>query len=145
MNDLTEIKTFKMKKIKMILFAGVVMMFLASTVKAQGIEFFQGTYAEAKAKAEKEGKQLFMDFYTVWCGPCKVMAKKYFTLESVGKVYNKQYICLKIDAEKGEGPEIARKYGVRGYPTLIFADQTGKELKKVMGMQNEQQLLELAK
>ncbi|PXY03203.1 thioredoxin [Marinifilum breve] len=134
-----------MKKLKMVLFVGVVMMFLSTTVNAQGIEFFHGTYAEAQAKAKKEGKQLFMDFYTSWCGPCKVMAKKYFTLESVGKVYNKKYICLKIDAEKGEGPEIAKKYGVKAYPTLIFADHSGKEMKKVLGMQNEQQLLDLAK
>ncbi|NOU59335.1 thioredoxin family protein [Marinifilum caeruleilacunae] len=134
-----------MKKLKMVLFVGVVMMFLSTTVKAQGIEFFHGTYAEAQAKAKKEGKQLFMDFYTSWCGPCKVMAKKYFTLESVGKVYNKKFICLKIDAEKGEGPEIAKKYGVKVYPTLVFADSSGKEVKTIKGMQNEQQLLELAK
>lgn len=134
-----------MKKLKLMLFVGAVMLFLSANVKAQGIEFFHGTYAEAQVKAAKEGKQLFMDFYTSWCGPCKVMAKKYFTLESVGKVYNKKYICLKIDAEKGEGPEIAKKYGVKAYPTLIFADHSGKELKKVLGMQNEQQLLELAK
>ncbi|MCT4601779.1 MAG: thioredoxin family protein [Marinifilum sp.] len=134
-----------MKKLKLILFVGVVMMFFSTTVKAQGIEFFHGTYAEAQTKAKKEGKQLFIDFYTAWCGPCKVMAKKYFTLESVGKIYNKKFICLKIDAEKGEGPEVANKYGVKAYPTLIFADASGKELKKVLGMQNEQQLLELAK
>jgi thiol-disulfide isomerase/thioredoxin len=134
-----------MKKLKLVLFVGIVMMFLSSNVKAQGIEFFHGTFAEAQVKAKKEGKQIFMDFYTSWCGPCKVMAKKFFTLESVGKVYNKKYICLKIDAEKGEGPEIAKKYGVKVYPTLVFADASGKELKTVKGMQNDKQLLELAK
>ena len=134
-----------MKKLKLVLFVGVVMMFLSSQVKAQGIEFFHGTFAEAQVKAKKEGKQIFIDFYTAWCGPCKLMAKKYFTLESVGKVYNKKYICLKVDAEKGEGPEIAKKYGVKAYPTLVYADANGKEVQKAMGMKNEQQLLELAK
>jgi len=124
---------------------GAMMMFLSSTVKAQGIEFFHGTYAEAQVKAQKEGKQIFMDFYTSWCGPCKVMAKKYFTLETVGKAYNKKFICLKVNAEKGEGPSLAKKYGIRGYPTLIIADASGKVLTKVMGMKNEQQLLKLAK
>lgn len=121
------------------------MMFLSSTVKAQGIEFFHGTYAEAQVKAQKEGKQIFMDFYTTWCGPCKMMAKKYFTLETVGKEFNKKFICFKVDAEKGEGPSLSKKYGIRGYPTLIIADANGKVLTKVMGMKNEQQLLELAK
>ena len=83
-----------MKKLRLVLFVGLMMMFLSSTVKAQGIEFFHGTFAEAQVKAKKEGKQIFMDFYTSWCGPCKVMAKKYFTLETVGKEFNKKFICI---------------------------------------------------
>lgn len=134
-----------MKKFKLIMIIGAIMMFMSSNVKAQGIEFFHGTFAEAQVKAKEEGKQIFMDFYTTWCGPCKMMAKKYFTLESVGKEFNKKYICFKIDAEKGEGLELAKKYGIRAYPTLIFADASGKELNKVMGMKNEEQLLKLAK
>lgn len=134
-----------MKKLKLVLFAGIIMMFLSTTVKAQGIEFFHGTFAEAQVKAKEEGKQIFMDFHTTWCGPCKMMAKKYFTLESVGEEFNKKYICIKIDAEKEEGPAMAKNFEVRGYPTLVFADASGKELKRVMGMQNEEQLLELAK
>ncbi len=74
-----------------------------------------------------------------------MMAKKYFTLETVGKEFNKNFICLKVDAEKGEGPTLAKKYAVRAYPTLVFTDPSGKELKRVMGMKNEAQLLELAK
>ncbi|WP_430816876.1 thioredoxin family protein [Carboxylicivirga sp. RSCT41] len=120
-------------------------MLLSVNTMAQGIEFFQGTYAEAQAKAKAEGKTLFMDFYTSWCGPCKMMAKKYFTLESVGQVYNAKFICLKIDAEKGEGPALAEKYGVKAYPTLVYAKADGTQTKKVMGVQDETKLLGLAK
>lgn len=121
------------------------MFFLSSEVKAQGIEFFHGTFAEAKVKAEKERKQIFIDFHTSWCGPCKMMAKKYFTLDNVGKVYNKKYVCLKIDAKKGEGPVTAKKFGVKAYPTLVYLDASGKELQKSLGMKTGEQLLELAK
>ncbi len=134
-----------MKKLKLVLFVGVIVMFLSSTVKAQGIEFFHGTYAEAQVEAKKEGKQIFMDFYTSWCGPCKIMAKKFFTLESVGKEFNKKFICLKINAEKGEGIELSKKYKIKAYPTMIFADESGKEMKRALGMRNGTQLLELAK
>lgn len=134
-----------MKKIKLVLIAGVLIMFFSSTVKAQGIEFFHGSFAEAQIKAKKEGKQIFMDFYTAWCGPCKMMAKKYFTLETVGNEYNKKFVCLKIDAEKGEGPVLAKKYAVKAYPTLVFTNASGKELKKALGMKNEEQLLDLVK
>ncbi len=134
-----------MKKLKLVVFAGIMMMFLSSTVKAQGIEFFHGTFKEAQVKAKKEGKQIFIDIYATWCGPCKIMAKKYFTLKSVGKEFNKKFICLKVDAEKGAGVKMARKFAIRAYPTLIFTDANGKETKRIIGMQNEQQLLDLAK
>ena len=44
-----------------------------------GINFFKGTFKEAKALAAKEHKIIFMDAYTSWCGPCKRMAKNVFT------------------------------------------------------------------
>ncbi|TKG89390.1 thioredoxin [Puteibacter caeruleilacunae] len=134
-----------MKKLKIVYLIGIVMFLAVSQVQAQGIEFFHGTFKEAQVKAQKEGKLLFMDFYTSWCGPCKVMARNYFTLESVGKVYNAKYICLKVDAEKGEGPALAKKYGVKVYPTLVYAKPDGTEIKQVKGLKKEQQLIELAK
>ena len=36
-----------------------------------GIQFFNGTFKEALAKAKKENKMVMMDCYTTWCGPCK--------------------------------------------------------------------------
>ncbi|MCT4586350.1 MAG: thioredoxin family protein [Carboxylicivirga sp.] len=118
---------------------------LSVSASAQGIKFFEGSYAEAQAKAQAEGKAIFMDFYTAWCGPCKMMAKKYFTLETVGSVYNTKYICLKVDAEKGEGPKLAKKYGVNAYPTLVYAKADGTPTNVVKGAKNEEELLNLAK
>lgn len=134
-----------MKKLKSIMIVGAIMMMMSSNLMAQGIEFFHGTFAEAQVKAKEEGKLIFIDFYTSWCGPCKMMAKKYFTLETVGKQFNKKFICLKIDAEKEDGPELAKKYEVKGYPTLVFTDASGKVVNRVLGMKNEEQLLELSK
>lgn len=118
---------------------------LSMSSMAQGIVFFQGTFSEAQAKAKAEGKELFIDFHTSWCGPCKMMAKKYFTLETVGEKYNAKYICLKIDGEKGEGPELVKKYGVKAYPTLVYAKSDGTAITIVKGVQDESKLLTLAK
>ncbi len=126
---------------KILLFTAVLM--FSINAFSQGINFFHGTFADAQAKAKKEGKEIFIDFYTQWCGPCKIMAKKYFTLESVGKVYNAKFVCLKVDAEKGEGIELAKKYGAKVYPTLVFIKADGTLVKKVEGMKKEEQLLEL--
>ncbi|MCG8411739.1 MAG: thioredoxin family protein [Bacteroidales bacterium] len=123
----------------------IVFVFIGINSFGQGIEFFHGTFAEAQAKAKAESKEIFMDFYTSWCAPCKVMAKKYFVLESVGKAFNKKFVCLKIDGEKGEGPKLVKKYGIKSYPTLVFIKENGVLIKKVQGLQNEQKLIQLTK
>lgn len=102
-------------------------------VQAQGIKFEHGTFDEALAKAKKENKLLFVDFYTTWCGPCKKMSKTIFTQDEVGAFFNKNFISLKVDAEKGEGPELAKKYEVTGFPTMIFFNGDGSENKKLVG------------
>lgn len=50
------------------------------------------------------------------------MALTVFPLPEVGEVYNKNFVCLKIDAEKGEGRELAKKYGIHSYPSYIFVN-----------------------
>lgn len=93
-----------------------------------GIRFFHGTWQEGVDKALKENKKIFVDFFTEWCGPCLNMSLEVFPLPQVGEVYNKNFVCMKIDAEKGEGVELARKYGVYSYPTYIFVDPSTQKM-----------------
>ncbi len=119
-----------MRKILMIL------LILASLrLSAQeGIEFRHGTWAQTRELAAKENKLIFVDFYTQWCGPCYNMAKTVFTLYSVGTFYNTNFINMKIDAENGEGVELAKKYGIRSYPTYCFIDpKTGEIVHRAGG------------
>jgi thioredoxin-related protein len=110
----------------------------------QGIEFFHGTWKEAIAKAKAEGKLLFVDAYTEWCGPCKSMSKNVFTKEEVGAYFNANFINLKLDMEKEDGVTFGHQYPVRAYPTLFFLNGDGKEIKKVVGGQQVQSLLKVA-
>ncbi|MDZ7846006.1 MAG: thioredoxin family protein [Owenweeksia sp.] len=55
---------------------------------------------EALQAAEEEGKPIFMDCYTTWCGPCKWMSANIFTQQEVGDYYNENYVCVKFDMEK---------------------------------------------
>lgn len=100
---------------------------------AQGILFETGTFAEALAKAKQENKIVFLDVYTTWCGPCKQMAAKLFPTTEAGNIYNKHFVNYKIDAEKGEGLEVAAKYKVQGYPTNLFLRPDGSVVYTVMG------------
>ncbi len=101
---------------------------------AQGIEFFKGSYAEAMQKARAEDKLIFIDVYTTWCGPCKAMAEEVFTQQQAGDLYNAKFIPFKADAEKaGDGLQIAKKFDVSAYPTLLFVNGDGELVYRFLG------------
>lgn len=111
-----------------------------------GISFSNLKLETAMKLAKKEKKIIFIDAYTSWCRPCKIMAATAFKDEKVANTYNKQFVNLKIDMEKNaDGAFIARKYKVQAYPTLLFIDSKGNLVKKAIGMQSASQLLNLAK
>ncbi len=112
-----------MKKIILLLFVSL----LVIPAMAQ-TNFREIAYKEALAAAKAEKKLVFIDFYTSWCGPCKMMMKNIFPLKEVGDYLNAKFVCIKIDAEKGEGPELAKKYKVKAYPTFVVIDATEKVL-----------------
>lgn len=91
------------------------------------------TYKEAIEAAKAEKKQVFMDFYTDWCGPCKMMTREVFPQKMVGDYMNKRFVCIKINAEKGDGVALADKYKIKAYPTFIVIDTTEKEIGRKMG------------
>ena len=119
-----------MKKILLAL-----MIFISTNVMAQ-TNFSHISFSEALVAASLEGKQVFVDFYTDWCGPCKRMSRETFPKESVGKYMNSHFINLKINAEKGEGVELAKKYNVTAYPTFVVLDTKGNECGRCLGFRD---------
>ncbi|WP_111307054.1 thioredoxin family protein [Confluentibacter sediminis] len=107
-----------------------------------GIAFSHGNWAEIKAKAKKENKLIFIDCYTSWCGPCKKLDREIFPLKSVGKVFNENFVSYKLDMEKGEGIDLAKKYHVGAYPTLLWVDHNGNLVHRVVGYMKENELIE---
>ena len=101
------------------------------TASAQ-TEFRHISFDEGLAAAKQEGKLVFIDFFTTWCGPCKMMSSKTFPQKEVGDFMNAKFIPMKMDAEK-EGLELAKKYGVRAYPTYVVIDADGNEVAKFSG------------
>lgn len=111
-----------------------------------GIDFFHGNWEEALAKAEAENKKLFVDVYTDWCGPCKIMAANVFPKKSVGEYFNERFINIKLDAEDEEisGPELSDRYDVRAYPTYLFLNADGSEIGRAVGGMEAEQFISLA-
>jgi len=103
-----------------------------------------GSLSPVLDKAEEEGKLVFLDIYTSWCLPCKMMEEDVFTNEGTADVINADYISYKVDAEKDNGPDLAAIYQVKSYPTLLFLDPKGRVLERKEGAAYHRELLELA-
>ena len=99
----------------------------------KGVEFEKGKFSTVLAKAKAEDKLIFMDIYATWCPPCKAMTKNVFPLEKVGTYFNKNFVNVKIDAEKGEGVALAQKYKVTAYPTFLLIDSSGEVVGRLVG------------
>jgi len=100
---------------------------------SQGINFKKISFEKALIEAEQTNKLVFIDFYTVWCRPCKVMDKEVFPLKDVGDVFNTDFISLKVNAESEKGKVIAKKYNVNAYPTFLYVNHKGTVVHKLTG------------
>lgn len=110
---------------------------------AQGISFLDNRpVADVFAQAKKENKMVFVDCYTTWCGPCKILAANVFPQKEVGEFFNLRFVSLKLDMEKGEGPVMAKKWDVGAYPTLIFMDSDGEVQFQLVGARDGKNLVD---
>lgn len=120
-------------------------LFIGALALAQGIKFEDSNFATILAKAKKENKLIFVDAYASWCGPCKLMVKNIFPLQTVGDFYNSHFVNAKIDMEKGEGVGLAKKYNVKAFPTYLFINGDGEEVHRTLGYVEEKDFIQFAK
>lgn len=114
-------------------------------VAEEGIRFIEANWAKALQEAKKQKKLIFIDAYTSWCGPCKLLKQNTFPDKTAGEFFNKNFINVALDMEKGDGIAIAEKYGVQVYPTLIITDADGKLITVTEGYMGPAQLIEFGK
>lgn len=106
-----------------------------------GIRFMEPSWSKVLDEAKKQNKLIFLDAYTTWCGPCKMLKSKTFTDEKAGQFFNDNYINVAFDMEKGDGLKLAEKYNVNAYPTLLILDKTGKVVTYTIGFINAKELI----
>ena len=125
----------KMKRLILftLLIAVVVM---NATAQNRSINFEQTKeWKKIVKKAKKEKKLIFVDCYTSWCGPCKMLAKDVFTNDKVADFFNANFVNAKFDMEKeADGVVLKKQFGVNFFPTLVFVDPTsGEVLHRMVG------------
>ncbi|NIM19300.1 MAG: tetratricopeptide repeat protein [Candidatus Latescibacteria bacterium] len=104
---------------------------IASPIYAD-VQWNTQSFAEIVERAQKEDKHVFIDFYAVWCGPCKRLEKVTYKDPKVIDYLN-SIIPVKYDAEKGDGKILAEKFRVKAYPTLVLLTPDGKEIDRHLG------------
>lgn len=80
-----------------------------------------------------EGKRpAVIDFYTTWCGPCKMMAP---IVEEMAKAYAGKVDFYKVDIDKEQ--ELAQTFGIQSIPTFLFIPVKGKPTMQMGAMPKE--------
>ena len=111
----------------------------------KGIQFVEPNWAKAIELAKKQKKLIFVDAYTTWCGPCRMLKQNTFPDKTAGDFFNKHFINIALDMEKGDGLAFAEKYQIRAYPTLLIMDAELTSTSIAEGYMGPAQLIEFGK
>lgn len=136
--------------------------FTGPMVLAQEIQWM--SMSEALAAQKKQPKKIFIDVYTVWCGPCKLYDRNTFSNPQVAGFINEHFYPVKFNGEGDEtivykgktydnpkyNPAKAKRrnsvheftnyLGITAYPTVVFMDETAGLIKSVRGYRTAPQL-----
>src|SRR5690606_10863875 len=118
---------------------------------------------EALEAQQKEPRKIFMDAYTTWCGPCKMLDRNTFSNKELAAYINENYYPVKFNAEgteeinykdmtftnpafdpKRKGRNAAHQSSqamqISGYPTLAFFDEQGGLVQLLTGYRTPEDL-----
>ena len=142
-------------------FITLALIFNSNLILAQKIQWM--SFSEAQEEQKKEPKKIFMDVYTEWCGPCKLLDKNTFQNPDVSRYIIENYYAVKFNAEgveeikyydqtfsnpnfdpnrKGRNAthQFTQFLGVKGYPTMVFFSENGDPIMPLVGYQKPKQI-----
>lgn len=88
------------------------------------------SFDEALQLAQQKSKPIMIDFFADWCGWCKRLDSDTYAHEDVVSKAG-DFISLKIDADIER--DLSSRYKIAGLPTILFIDNTGREIHRVVG------------
>ena len=139
----------------------ILLFFLFQFSHAQQVNWMSIEKAQELQKTNP--KNIIMDVYTDWCGPCKLMDKNTFQNQEVAKFLNDNFYAVKFNAEgnsvvnykgkvyknpgyketksaRNSSHNFSRYLGVYGYPTIVFFDKNANPIAPITGYLTPQQI-----
>ncbi len=90
-------------------------------------------YDEGMRNASESGRPAMVYFHTEWCTYCKEMDNDTFSTERIA-TRSRQFTPIIVDGD--ERQDLVDRYGVDGYPTVVFVDEDENELHRAVGYRN---------
>lgn len=105
----------------------------AVSVHAENVDWGHN-YDRALEKAKADKKLVMVDLYTDWCGWCKKLDQTVFKDKQVEEKLAKDFVAVKINPEvNSKNAQLAKAFGTRGFPHIVFADADGKKVAEIRG------------
>lgn len=118
------------KGIGLLLTSGGLFALVLGLVKpAEALAWQRGNVDAARERALRESRPMIVDFTAAWCGACKELDKATFSAPPVGAELGR-FVAVRVDATNDEDPKVGaalQRFGVRGLPTVVIFDSSGKE------------------
>ena len=139
----------------------IISLFFSLSLTSQKVNWL--SIEKAQELQKKVPKNIIMDIYTDWCGPCKLMDKNTFQNPDVAQYLNNNFYAVKFNAEgtdeikfynqtfsnpnydpnrKGRNAthQFTQFLGVKGYPTMVFFSEDGDPIMPLVGYYKPKQI-----
>ncbi|HVJ17221.1 MAG TPA: cytochrome c biogenesis protein CcdA [Polyangiaceae bacterium] len=125
------VKLGKAAGIVMVSAAGFAMV-AAFTKPSGSLAWHKTDVQTVQERAKREGRPLLVDFTAAWCVACKELDKVTFAAPDVNAEASR-FLAVKVDATDQDDPNVEstlERFGVKGLPTVLVFDSSGKEAKR---------------
>lgn len=104
----------------------------AAPAQARGVRFVDGSLDEALARAKAEKKNVLVEVYATWCGPCKRQAADVFDTDD-GLALTRNLVSWRVDFDAEASRPLMEKWAILSLPTVLFLRPDGSEIDRIEG------------